>query len=136
MLGEVREERHRSPETEGEWTQLQVLKPTACLESIELILSIVDVDGEPHFTLQSTELMDNSIKLVDNKGKTVASCRKERFGPGKIVNICVKNGKGRPSRSDFYITQYLYHFYIPGWTKKTEGDIIRIITKVDTQIVV
>ena len=81
--------------------------------------------------------MDNSIKLVDNKGKTVASCRKERFGPGKVVNICVKNGKGRPSRSDFYITQYLsYLIYILGWTKKTEGDIIRIITKVDTQIVV
>ena len=37
--------------------------------------------------------MDNSIKLVDNKGKTVASCRKERFGPGNIVNICVKNGE-------------------------------------------
>ena len=37
--------------------------------------------------------MDNSIKLLDNKGKTVASCRKERFGPGNIVNICVKNGE-------------------------------------------
>ena len=37
--------------------------------------------------------MDNSIKLLDNKGKTVASCRQERFGPGKIVNIIVKNGE-------------------------------------------
>ena len=63
-----------------------------CFESIETFLSIVDIDGEPYFSLQSTELMDNSVKLVDNKGKTVASCRKERFGPGNIVNICVKNG--------------------------------------------
>ena len=37
--------------------------------------------------------MDNSIKLLDTKGKTVASCRKERFGPGNIVNIIVKNGE-------------------------------------------
>ena len=82
-----------------------------------MILSIVDVDGEPYFSLQSTELMDNSIKLVDNKGKTVASCRKERFGPGKIVNICVKNGEDDIPEYTF-ITQYLN---IPGWTKKTEG---------------
>ena len=95
MLGEVREERYRCTETEGEWSQLQVRnkKQTVSLENLKILLSIVDVDGETHFSLQSTELMDNSVKLVDNKGKTVASCRKERFGPGKIVNICVKNGK-------------------------------------------
>ena len=39
-------------------------------------------------------------------------------------------------RDQTFITQYLYHFYIPGWTKMTEGDIIRIITKVDTRNVV
>lgn len=43
--------------------------------------------------------MDGSIKMLDTKGKTIASCRKERFGPGKMANIIVKNG----------------------WTKKGEG---------------
>lgn len=60
---------------------------------VSSVLSIVDLDGEPYFSVQSTELMDNSIKLLDTKGKTVASCRKERFGPGNIVNIIVKNGE-------------------------------------------
>ena len=36
--------------------------------------------------------MDGSIKMLDNKGKTIASCRRERFGPGKMANIIVKNG--------------------------------------------
>ena len=75
------------------------------MENIEILFSIVDVDGEPQFSLQSTELMDNSVKLVDNKGKTVASCRKERFGPGKIVNICVKNGKDDLPSQNSIITQ-------------------------------
>ena len=44
--------------------------------------------------------MDGSVKMVDTKGKTMASCRKERFGPGKMANIIVKNG----------------------WTKKGEGN--------------
>jgi len=90
------------------WSGKYVRKDILLLRLREngLNYSIVDVDGEPYFSLQSTELMDNSIKLVDNKGKTVASCRKERFGPGKIVNICVKNG----------------------WTKKTEGRTLTAAT--------
>ena len=39
-------------------------------------------------------------------------------------------------RDQTFITLSTYHNYIPGWTKKTEGDIIRIITKVDSNIVV
>ena len=54
--------------------------------------SIVDTEGETYFEIQSTDLMDGSIKMLDNKGKTIASCRRERFGPGKMANIIVKNG--------------------------------------------
>ena len=36
--------------------------------------------------------MDGSIKMLDHKGKTIACARKERFGPGKMANIIVKNG--------------------------------------------
>ena len=61
--------------------------------------SVVDIEGNPYFDLQPTDLMDGSIKMLDTKGKTIASCRKERFGPGKMANIIVKNG----------------------WTKKGEG---------------
>jgi len=72
--------------------------------------SIVDLDGEPYFSVQSTELMDNSIKLLDTKGKTVASCRKERFGPGNIVNIIVKNGWSKKNEAGRALTAAtLYH---------------------------
>ena len=37
--------------------------------------------------------MDGSIKMLDSKGKVIASARKERFGPGKMANIIVKNGE-------------------------------------------
>ena len=53
-----------------------------------------------YFDVQSTDQGDGSVKLLDHKGKTIASCRKEKFGPGKIANIIVKNG----------------------WTKKQEGE--------------
>ena len=53
---------------------------------------IVDTEGETYFEIQSTELMDGSIKMLDHKGKTIACARKERFGPGKTANIIVKNG--------------------------------------------
>ena len=55
--------------------------------------------------------MDNSIKLLDNKGKTVASCRQERFGPGKIVNIIVKNGEDdlKPITAILKCTISFYH---------------------------
>ena len=35
--------------------------------------------------------MDDSMKLVDMKGKELAFFRKERFGPGKRAHILVKN---------------------------------------------
>jgi len=53
---------------------------------------IVDTEEETYFEIQSTELMDGSIKMLDHKGKTIACARKERFGPGKTANIIVKNG--------------------------------------------
>ena len=55
--------------------------------------------------------MDNSIKLLDSRGKTVASCRQERFGPGKIVNIIVKNGEDdlKPVTA---INSKMYHFFL------------------------
>ena len=56
------------------------------------IYSIVDTEGETYFEIQSTDLMDGSIKMLDHKGKTIACARKERFGPGKMANIIVKNG--------------------------------------------
>ena len=55
--------------------------------------SVDDLDGEKYFEIQSTDLMDGSIKMLDSKGKVIASARKERFGPGKMANIIVKNGE-------------------------------------------
>ena len=63
--------------------------------------TVVDIEGNPYFDIQPTDLMDGSIKILDTKGKTIASCRKERFGPGKMANIIAKNG----------------------WTKKGEGKV-------------
>ena len=57
------------------------------------IYSIVDTEGETYFEIQSTELMDGSIKMLDYKGKTIACARKERFGPGKMANIFVMKGR-------------------------------------------
>ena len=51
--------------------------------------------------------MDNSVKLVDNKGKTVASCRKERFGPGKMAKEIMS-----PSRTP------LLHSFKKSWLKR------------------
>jgi len=53
---------------------------------------VVDRRGEQQFQLVDTGLQDNSIKLLDTKGRTVAGARKERFGPGKLANITIKNG--------------------------------------------
>ena len=67
------------------------------------IHSIVDTEGETYFEIQSTDLMDGSIKMLDNKGKTIACCRKERFGPGKMANIIVKNGIKRRFKDYSYL---------------------------------
>ena len=56
---------------------------------------MLDLGGDLHFTVSPTELEDGSLKLVDGRGRTVASCRRERFGPGTQANIIVKNGNKR-----------------------------------------
>ena len=58
-------------------------------------ISVVDLAGELHFTVSPTELEDGSLRLVDGRGRAVASCRRERFGPGTQANIIVKNGNKR-----------------------------------------
>ena len=64
-------------------------------------ISVVDLAGELHFTVSPTELEDGSLRLVDGRGRAVASCRRERFGPGTQANIIVKNGNKRiPSVSE------------------------------------
>ena len=52
---------------------------------------IVDTSGVKYFDILPTDLMDDSMKLVDTKGKEIALFRKERFGPGKRAHILVKN---------------------------------------------
>ena len=52
---------------------------------------IVDTSGVKYFDILPTDLMDDSMKLVDPKGKEIAFFRKERFGPGKRAHILVKN---------------------------------------------
>ena len=55
------------------------------------LFRIVDTSGEKYFDILPTDLMDDSMKLVDMKGKELAFFRKERFGPGKRAHILVKN---------------------------------------------
>ena len=77
---------------------------------------VVDRRGEQQFQLVDTGLQDNSIKLLDTKGKTVAGARKERFGPGKLANITIKNGE--TSQTIFFF----FNFYVAGnLLKKSEG---------------
>ena len=64
-----------------------------CFINFAFDFSVDDLDGEKYFEIQSTDLMDGSIKMTDSKGKVIASARKERFGPGKMANIIVKNGE-------------------------------------------
>ena len=52
---------------------------------------IVDTSGVKYFDILPTDLMDDSMKLVDTKGKEIAFFGKERFGPGKRAHILVKN---------------------------------------------
>ena len=52
---------------------------------------IADTSGVKYFDILPTDLMDDSMKLVDTKGKEIAFFRKERFGPGKRAHILVKN---------------------------------------------
>ena len=54
------------------------------------MFSIVDTSGEKYFDLLTTDLMDDSMKLVDAKGRDIACFRKERFGPGKRAHITIK----------------------------------------------
>ena len=54
----------------------------------------------------------------------------------EILSISASKMVKDDLRDQTFITLSTYHNYIPGWTKKTEGDIIRIITKVDSNIVV
>ena len=54
-------------------------------------VSIVDTSGDKYFDILPTDLMDDSMKLVDAKGKEIACFRKERFGAGKRAHITVKN---------------------------------------------
>merc|ERR1712179_328121 len=69
---------------------------------------IVDTSGVKYFDILPTDLMDDSMKLVDTKGKDIACFRKERFGPGKRVHILVKNNGL--------------------WTKKSEGKVLSVAT--------
>jgi len=70
--------------------------------------SVDDLDGEKYFEIQSTDLMDGSIKMLDSKGKVIASARKERFGPGKMANIIVKNGWSKKSEGQAMTAATLY----------------------------
>ena len=54
-------------------------------------LRIDDTSGEKYFSILPTDLLDDSMKLVDAKGKEIANFRKERFGAGKRAHITVKN---------------------------------------------
>ena len=54
-------------------------------------VSIVDTSGDKYFDILPTDLLDDSMKLVDAKGKEIACFRKERFGAGKRAHITVKN---------------------------------------------
>ena len=77
---------------------------------------VVDRRGEQQFQLVDTGLQDNSIKLLDTKGRTVAGARKERFGPGKLANITIKNGETSHTIFNFF------NFYVAGnLLKKSEG---------------
>ena len=59
--------------------------------------SIVDTSGEKYFDLLTTDLMDDSMKLVDAKGRDIAYFRMERFGPGKRAHITIKkDGEDSP----------------------------------------
>ena len=59
---------------------------------LTVCFSVVDINGEVYFDVQQSDLGDGSVKLLDSKGKTIAICRKEKFGPGKIANIILKSG--------------------------------------------
>ena len=55
------------------------------------LFRIVDTSGVKYFDILPTDLMDDSMKLVDTKGKEIAFFRMERIGPGKRAHILVKN---------------------------------------------
>jgi len=69
---------------------------------------IDDTSGEKYFSIIPTDLMDDSMKLVDAKGKEIANFRKERFGAGKRAHITVKNNGL--------------------WSKKSEGKVLAVAT--------
>jgi len=70
--------------------------------------SIVDTAGDRYFDFLTTDLEEDSMKMVDTKGRDIACIRQERFGPGKRAHITIKkNGN---------------------WTKKSEGKVLAVAT--------
>jgi len=112
-------EDHQDVPVTGAPKSLEVLKSSGKYTKKDMVIlklrenglnySVVDIEGNPYFDLQPTDLMDGSIKMLDTKGKTIASCRKERFGPGKMANIIVKNGWTKKGEGHAMTAATLYH---------------------------
>ena len=91
LLRKVGQEGYCHIEAQRKWVKLQVFNHVHNDSQINPFLSIVDTSGDKYFDILPTDLMDDSMKLVDAKGKEIACFRKERFGAGKRAHITVKN---------------------------------------------
>ena len=82
-----------------------------------ILFSIVDTSGEKYFDLLTTDLMDDSMKLVDAKGRDIACIRKERLGPGKRAHITIK----KDGENCLHIYNFMSFIYSGIWSRKSEG---------------